>query len=129
EELPLLERPSDAANPELHVTADLLRYLTSYDHVRDGEPTAGLEHPVGLPQNLALVPREIDDAVGDDDVHRVVGEWNGLDLSLEKLDVGRSRLPSVLPRQGEHLVGHVEPIGLAGRADTLGREQHIDPAA
>ncbi len=29
----------------------------------------------------------------------------------------------------EHLVGHVEAVGLAGRADAPGREQHVDAAA
>ena len=29
----------------------------------------------------------------------------------------------------EHLVGHVEPVRLAGRADPAGRQQDVDPAA
>ena len=31
--------------------------------------------------------------------------------------------------QLEHLVGHVEAVGLAGRADPAGGEQDVDPAA
>jgi len=27
----------------------------------------------------------------------------------------------------EHLVGHVQPVGEAGRADSAGGEQHVDP--
>ena len=32
-------------------------------------------------------------------------------------------------RELEHLVGHVEAVGLAGRPDAPGGEQHVDPAA
>ena len=38
-------------------------------------------------------------------------------------------LPLVLARQRQHLVGHVEPVGLAGRPDAPGRQQHVDAAA
>ena len=31
--------------------------------------------------------------------------------------------------QGQHLVGHVEAVGLAGRSDPPGREHHVDAAA
>ena len=34
----------------------------------------------------------------------------------------------VLVRQGEHLVGHVEAVGLAGGADSLGRQDDVDAA-
>ena len=40
-----------------------------------------------------------------------------------------ARLPLVLARQREHLVGHVEPVRLAGRADAPRRQQHVDAAA
>ena len=52
-----------------------------------------------------------------------------LDLALEELDVGRRRPSAVLTREREHLVGHVEPVGLAGGADAAGGQQHVDPAA
>ena len=32
-------------------------------------------------------------------------------------------------RQGEHLVGHVDAVGDAGRADALGREDHVEASA
>ena len=52
-----------------------------------------------------------------------------LDLALEELDVLDAGLLLVLAREREHLVGHVEPIGLAGGADAAGRQEHVDPAA
>ena len=38
-------------------------------------------------------------------------------------------LPLVLASEREHVVGHVEPVGFAGGADTLGGEQDVDAAA
>ena len=52
-----------------------------------------------------------------------------LDLPLQKLDVPDPRLPLVFAGEREHLVGHVQAVGLAGRANPPGREQHVDPAA
>ena len=57
------------------------------------------------------------------------GSGNRLDRALEELDIGRARLALVLPRQRQHLVGHVEAVGLAGRADPLRGQQHVDAAA
>ena len=39
------------------------------------------------------------------------------------------RLRLVLSREREHLVGHVEAVGLARRPDAARREQHVDAAA
>ena len=38
-------------------------------------------------------------------------------------------LPLIVPGQREHVVGHVETVGLARRADAARREQHVDAAA
>ena len=67
------------------------RHLAAHDDVGDGEAAARLEHAEGLAQHAVLVGREVDDAVGDDDVHRVVGQRDVLDLALEELDVRRRR--------------------------------------
>ncbi len=52
-----------------------------------------------------------------------------LDLALQELDVRQSALRAVLLGQRQHLVGHVEAVGLAGRPDALRRQQHVDAAA
>ena len=63
------------------------------------------------------------------DVDRVVGQRDRLDRALQELDVGRAGLALVVARERQHLVGHVEPVGLAGRPDALRRQQHVDAAA
>ena len=57
------------------------------------------------------------------------GSGIALDLALEELDVVDAGLALVLARQRQHLVGHVEPVGLAGGADPPRGEQHVDAAA
>ena len=63
------------------------------------------------------------------DVDRVVGQRDVLDLALQELDVLEAALALVLLGERQHLVGHVEAVGLAGRADAARREQHVDAAA
>ena len=57
------------------------------------------------------------------------GQRDLLDHALQEVHVRHARLARVLLREREHLVGHVEPVGSAGRPDALGREDHVDPAA
>ena len=103
--------------------------LAARDHVGNGEAPAGLQHAEGLAQDAVLVRRQVDHAVGNDHVHRVVGQRDVLDLALQELDVLDARLPLVLARQGQHLVGHVEAVGLAAGRNPPGRQQHVDAAA
>jgi hypothetical protein len=50
-------------------------------------------------------------------------------VSLQELDVLGALLDAVLLGQCQHLVGHVQAVGEAGRADAPGGEQHVDAAA
>jgi hypothetical protein len=56
-------------------------------------------------------------------------EGDGLDVALEELDVGGAGLGRVAAGQGQHLLGHVEAVGLAGQPDSFGGQQHVDAAA
>jgi hypothetical protein len=77
----------------------------------------------------SFLTRRVDDAVRDDDIHRVIRQGDVLDFSLEKLDILRPGLALVLPRQRQHLVGHVESVGFARGADSFGGEQHVNATA
>ena len=123
------QRAGDAAGPLLHVASRRLVHVRVGDDVADGEAAAGPQHPRRLAEDLRLVAGEVDHAVGDDHVDRVVGQRDVLDRALDELDVLDPGLALVVPRELEHLVGHVEAVGLAGRADAPGREQDVDPAA
>ena len=99
------------------------------DDVADAQAAAWLEDPEGLGEHRRLVHRQVDHAVGDHHVHRGGGEGDLLDVALEELDVGRAGLGGVAARQGEHLLGHVQPVRLARGAYPPGRQQHVDAAA
>ena len=93
--------PSAPATQPTHssmLLPDRRRHLAAHDHVGDGEAAARLQHAERLAQHAVLVGREVDDAVRDDDVDRVVGQRDVLDLALQELDVGEPALALVLAR-------------------------------
>src|SRR4051794_11305296 len=50
-------------------------------------------------------------------------------MALEELDILGALLDAVLLGQRQHLVGHVQAVSEASRADAPSREQHVDSAA
>ena len=56
------------------------------------------------------------------------GKRHVLDGALDEFHVRRAGLGRVRPRESEHLVGHVHPVGESGLTHPPGREQHVDPA-
>lgn len=68
---------------------DVRNVLAADDDVRDGEAAAQLEDAEGLGGDTVLVGREVDHAVRDDGVNRVVRQEDVFDVPLQKLDVRR----------------------------------------
>src|SRR5271157_5508486 len=127
--LRVLQRARDAANPQQPAVAHLPRHVAMYHDVRHSEAAAWFQHAKGLAQHAVLVGGEIDDAVGNNHVHRVVRQRNGLDLTFEELDVVHPGFALVFARQGQHLVGHVQAVSPARRAYAPRRKQHVNAAA
>ena len=48
---------------------------------------------------------------------------------LNELGVGSAGLGGVVPGEVQHLLGHVQAVGLPGWADPAGGQQHVDAAA
>ena len=94
--------------------------------IGNGKTAAGLQHAKRLAQDAVLVGGEVDDAVGDDDVDGVVRKRDILDLAFEELDVVSGHLALIFPRERQHLIRHVEPVGLACRAHPASRKKDID---
>ena len=115
-ELLLGQRTGDAAGPLGHVAPGGLVHPGVGDDVGDREAAAWPEHPRRLAEDRRLVGGEVDHAVGDHDVHRVVGQRHLFDRPLQELDILDTRLPLVSARHLEHLVGHVDAIRLAASA-------------
>jgi hypothetical protein len=98
------------------------------EEVGDAEPATGPQHAETLGQHGILVARQVDHAVGDDHVHGLAGQRDGLDVAFEPVDVGQARPGLVGAGEVEHLVGHVEAVGGAGGGDATGGEQDVDAA-
>ena len=125
----LFERARNAAHPQQNALADLWRNFTARDYVGDGEAAARLEDTEGFAQHAVFVGGKIDDAIGEDDVDRVIGKWYVFDFDFQELDVGGVGFLLVGVGEGKHLVVHVETVSFARRADAAGGEQDVDAAA
>ena len=125
----LVDRARQAADVCAHRSLDRFGEGLQHDRVGDHQPSAGPQDAEGLPEDLPLVGREVDDAVRDDDVDRGVGHREVLDLAEPELDVRVLALLRVLPRPREHLRRHVHADHPAVRADPVGREEAVEPGA
>ena len=117
------------SRPKEEHLANFGRDLPARHDVGDGETAAGLQNAKGFAQNLVFIGGQIDDAVRDDHVDGVVGQWDALDLAFQEFDIRDTRLALVFVGEREHFVSHVEAVGFARGADASRREQHIDAAA
>jgi len=106
------------------------RQRPELDHVRDGQPAARLEDPEGLADHRALVLGKVDDAVGHDDVDRMVRKGDLLDGASQKCCVLNARSHLVPVGKLQHLVGHVDAVYVPVRCHAACCEQDVQaPAA
>src|SRR4249920_3481577 len=123
------QRAGDASDEAPSLGPRRGREVIGRHDVADPDPAARLEHATHLLEHRELVCGQVDHAVRDDHVDARVRQRDVLDVALEELDVLGARVGCVAPGEIEHLVGHVEPVRVAGRPDPSRREQHVDPAA
>ena len=107
----------------------LLRRLAREDDVGRPQPPARLQHAMSLAQDGVLVGREVDDAVGDDDVERRVGEGHVLHLAEAEAHVLGADAAGVATGKLDHVGAHVEADDAALRAHLLRREEAVEAAA
>src|ERR1700728_2570010 len=108
--LVLLHRTSHTADPRKDALTNLTRYIATGDDIGDGDATSRLQYAECFPYHSVFVSREIDDAIGDDDIDRRIRQWNVLNLSFQELYILNSRPPLVLVRESQHFVSHVQPV-------------------
>jgi hypothetical protein len=80
--------------------------VTTSDTANSARP----QHAEGFAERAILVGGEIDDAVRNDHVDRIVRQRHMLDFPLEELDVCRARLALIFARERQHAVRHVEAV-------------------
>ena len=111
--------------PQRHAVAQLGGNRPPHDDVGDRQPTSRPQDSEYFAEHPILVDRQVDDAVGDDDINGLVGERDALDLPLEELHVRGPGLASVASGQLQHLIGHVQPVDMAAQAHPLSAEKYI----
>ena len=98
------------------------------DHdVGDLEPAARLEHTLDLREDRVLVGHEVNHAVRDHDVQRLVRQRELLDQPLPDLYVVEAHFGRALPRSLHHRGSHVDPDRATAGADHLRGDQQVGP--
>src|SRR6185295_2426964 len=92
----ILQRTGDAADPQFHAAPNFGRHVAAHHNIRDGKSAAGFQDPEGFAQNAVFVGGKIDDAIGNDDIDRVVRQRDAFDFALQELDVGHSGAALIL---------------------------------
>ena len=128
------ERAGDAARPaqrraHLLFAHRQIAQVAVDDDVGDRHPAPWAQHPERLAQHARLVGRQVHDAVGEDHIHRGVGQRQLLDVALAELHVRHAEPGRVAARQLQHLVRHVHAVDEARGSHALGGQEHVDPAA
>src|SRR5262249_9739031 len=88
-----------------------------------------LEHPERLAKYLLFVGDEINDAIRDDDVRRVVSDWQMFEFPEAEFDIVRADAGGVIACLLQHLMGHIDADHLAGVADLSCRKKTVNPGA
>mmetsp|Transcript_11410 Transcript_11410/g.23858 ORF Transcript_11410/g.23858 Transcript_11410/m.23858 type:complete len:366 (+) Transcript_11410:611-1708(+) len=109
--------------------AEVVGDLRGGHHVVHRHPPPGPQHPHHLPVHLLLVGREVDDAVGDDHIHRAVLHRQILNHSLAELHVGMATGLRVVARLGHHLGRHVHTDDAAGGPHGAAGEEGVEAGA
>src|ERR1039458_10867753 len=98
------ESSGNAASPQCHEALKVIGDFLLKDDVGERKKSAVLEDAERLSQDDVLIGSEIDDAVGDDDIDRLVWERDIFDSAEEELSVLHT---------GFHLVRSSKQIGRA----------------
>jgi hypothetical protein len=78
---------ADTGGPEVRVGLDAHWQLSFADDVTEGQPSARLEYPLGLLEDLPLLGGEVDYAVRDDRIEGGVTEREILDMAFAEREV------------------------------------------
>jgi L-seryl-tRNA(Ser) seleniumtransferase len=120
--LPAKQRADDSAGPEVDALASVLGDLVVADDVGELEAATRAEHTIDLGEHRLLVRDEVDDAVGDHDVDRLVRERQRFDE--RPTGPPRSRAPTPLRAFARSSIAVMStPIVTAGPGH-LGRDDH-----
>src|ERR1035438_3278061 len=123
------ESTGNAAGPQCHQALKVLRDFLLKDDVGDRKKSAVLEDAERLSQDDVLIGSEIDDAVGDDDIDRLVWERDIFDSAEEELSVLHSCFHLVRSSKLNHFRCHIKSVDPACWPDATRGEEHVNTTA
>lgn len=119
--------------PKLLILTNSLGNGPPRDDIRYHETASVAQDPVHLSQNPELIRREVDHAVGDDQVDLPVRDRDFLQGSSAKLHIPVAQIAAddlgVSLRPGQRIFGHVYPDNPSIGAHFPGGDETIDPPA
>ena len=127
--LVIAQRAGHAADPQLHALPDCGRHLAANDDIGDGEPSPGFSTRNASRSTRSLSPERLITQFEMITSTELSGSGMCSISPFRNSTLLESALALVLLGDREHLVGHVEAVGLAGRPDPPRGQQHVDAAA
>src|SRR5665647_3770864 len=123
------ESSGNAACPQCHKALKVLRQFPLKDDVGDRKKSAVLEDTERFSQHDVLIGSEVDDAVRDDDIDRLIRERNIFDSAKEELSVLHTGFHLVLSSKLNHFWCHIKSVDLASWPDATRGEEHVNATA
>src|ERR1019366_6979790 len=123
------ESSGNAACPQCHNALKVLREFPLKDDVGDRKKSAVLEDAERFSQDDVLIGSEVDDAVRNDDIDRLIRERNIFDSAEEELSVLHAGFQLVLSSKLNHFRCHIKSVDLASWPDATRGEEHVNTTA
>ena len=83
----LAQSPGYTTRPKLQTSLDFGRYVAPDHHIKDSKATARFENTKSFFEYTVLITGKVDDAVGDNEIHRLLGKRDVFDFAFKKLDI------------------------------------------
>ncbi len=119
----------DAAGKHGQVVLDPFRQFCRGHDIGDRQPAPGLQDPPGLAEDLLFFLSQVDDAIGNDHVDRLVRHRQVLNLAQAEGDMAEAGFLRVLARQVDHIRRHVHPDHQPLRTDPTAGQKTVEAAA
>src|SRR6266542_4477487 len=127
QELCLRQSAADSTGPQIDVAPYGIRQLRRDHDVRIEEATTRAEDPQHLGEGAPLVGREVQHAIGDDDIGGGALDRKVESVAAPQIDIGESRLGYPGLRLPEHRVRHVYSDGATLGPDRVRRQEKVRP--
>ncbi len=121
--------PATQPAQALKLFLDLFGKRTIGDNIGNSQPAARFEHPECFGKNPGLVRREVDYAIGDDDIHRAGCNRQLFEIALAEFHVLQIQTPGTGLGALDHFGNDIHADHMSRFANFPGRKETIQPGA